>query len=295
MTETTRTKDYSEPSASTVELDAPAWLNLDEIISYDERQRIKDLIEEGRELLLKAAQWGRDAVPLTIHSWPESTHRYDDLAPILDRVCAIDELERLCKLFTIAAGSRYDIDNDLAKRMRDEHPELGLHSVENDDEPSKNPMHDTLEMLLECGYAIVRPDGRPFQAGDQTLVDLNPRAAEAAARLAATKPSDDVEVLDEVRCRRLVIVDEHGRERITAGRRGFSGVSIEIEGEDDATSIHLGVSNDPENEGGAASVSVDTKDGTVVLFAAAHGPEIGIEPRGRARTVLTSAGVQLPE
>jgi hypothetical protein len=96
MTDSTQSTDYSEPSASTVELDTPpAWLNLDEIITPDERERIKDLIEEGRDLLVRAAAWGREAVPLTIHEWPASTQDIDEFSPMLDHLCGIDELEEL--------------------------------------------------------------------------------------------------------------------------------------------------------------------------------------------------------
>jgi hypothetical protein len=270
MTDTTQSANYGEPSASTVELDAsPAWLNLDAIISVDERERAKDLIEEGRALLVKAAAWGREAVPLTIHSWPESTHDHDEIAPLLDHLCGIDELEELCRLFTIAAGHRHDIDNDYAKRMRDARPDLGLHTIENDDPHPKNPLHDSIALLLASGYAIVKPDGTPFRAADVDLRDLNPLAAEAAARLMAEhearRDAEAVEALDEVRCRRLVIIDETGAERIVAGRRGVGGISIEIDGEDHATGIHIGVS---DAEGGpAASIEVASRAGSVAFFA----------------------------
>jgi hypothetical protein len=181
MTETTRrTKDYSEPSASSVTLDAPpAWLNLDGIISYDERERIKDLIEEGRELLARAAAWGREAVPLTIHSWPESTRdQGDELHPLLDHLCGIDQLEELTYLFTIAAGHRHDIDNDRAKLLRDERPELGLHTVDNDDPYSKDPTGDTLAVLLHEGWSMTRTNGQPVTPDD-------PICAAGTARLTA--------------------------------------------------------------------------------------------------------------
>ena len=177
--------DYSEPSASTVVLpEPPPWLNVDALLSYDEQQRIKDLIEEGRELLVKAAEWGRDAVPLTIHEWHGLGKAYDDVAPILDQVCGIDDLEKLTRMFTIAAGCRYDIDNDYAKRMRDEYPELGLHTVENDDAPSKTPFADSLAMVLEMGYAIISKNGNPARGGtdDAQYAHLNDLSVENARR-----------------------------------------------------------------------------------------------------------------
>jgi len=144
-------------------------LNLDAIITSDERERITDLIEEGSELLRSAAAWGREAVPLTIHDWPDGVGNIDDLPPMLDHLCGIDQLEELCRLFTIAAGHRHDIDNDLAKRARDKRPDLGLHTVENDDPYSKDPTGDTLAFLLKGGWSILRPNGEPLTQTTRSL------------------------------------------------------------------------------------------------------------------------------
>lgn len=65
------TADYSEPSQSTVVLpEPPSWLNLDGIMPYDDRERIKDVIEAGRELLPGIAEWARWA-QATIDALPD--------------------------------------------------------------------------------------------------------------------------------------------------------------------------------------------------------------------------------
>jgi hypothetical protein len=103
-------------------------------------------------------------------------------------------------------------------------------------------------------------------------------------------------VPDEVRCRRLVIVDQQDEERLTAGRFGLTGFGIEIVGEDREAMIHMCVSADDNI--GAASVSVDAKYGAVALFADGHKPgtmEVSVEPVGRGATRLTSDGVKVAE
>ena len=52
---------YSGPPSQSIVVvpDPPAWLNIDEILSYDEREWFKDVVETGRELLPVAAEFGR--------------------------------------------------------------------------------------------------------------------------------------------------------------------------------------------------------------------------------------------
>lgn len=66
--------------------DPPAWLNIDKLMSYDDRQRLKDLIEEGRELLPSLAEWAvrvRDAMARYDQELPEAVWEVEEIQVVL--------------------------------------------------------------------------------------------------------------------------------------------------------------------------------------------------------------------
>ena len=93
----------------------------------------------------------------------------------------------------------------------------------------------------------------------------------ANAQIVITAP----EIVDEIRCRKLIIVGDDGSRRITLGTDFFDRGEIEIYNENWARRVYLGVANDDagsltilgKGSGGvAAGLGVDSNGGYMALW-----------------------------